>query len=362
MAFDRATGPGDSARARQERDEAQARFQITFDANPAPSMIVRLADQRVLEANPGLPEVTGRPNAEVKGRRIPELALFPNRDLGKFERIMENLRQGEATSKETLTVCSASQNDRVVQISAKAIELDAGTCGIFTFADVTELKHAQELFTQVFRLAPVPITLTDTQQHFTDVNESFEVLSGYARSEVVGRTSFELQLWSLPEDYRRIQNALTAHGEFHNLDLSLRTKGGDERHIIGSAKRLTVAGEQILLHIFYDVTARKRTESEMHQAIQSVMNDTTWFSRSLIEQLNRIHGGEEAETLEQVALSRREQEVLEHMAQGLSNQDIADALGLARQTVRNHIAVIYSKLNVHSRVEAVLWARERGLI
>ena len=171
-----------SAQARQERDEAQARFQITFDANPAPSMIVRLSDQRVLEANPGLPEITGRPNAEVKGRRVPELTLFPNRDSGKFERIMENLRQGEATSKETLSVCSASQGERVVQVSAKAIELDAGACGIFTFADVTELEHAQELFTQVFRLAPVPITLTDTRQHFTEVNESFEVLTGYARA------------------------------------------------------------------------------------------------------------------------------------------------------------------------------------
>ena len=359
MAAGKAAGTG-AAQARQERDEAQARFQITFDANPAPSMIVRLAEQRVLEVNPGLPEITGRPNAEIKGRRIPELRLFLNRDAGKFEHIVENLRQGKATSKETLAVCSTNQGERVVQVSAKAIELDAGACGIFTFTDVTELEHAQELFGQVFRLAPVPITLIDSNQHFTEVNESFEVLTGYSRAEVVGRSSLELQLWSSPKDRQRIRDALKAQGEFHNLDLSLRTKAGDERHIIGSAKPLTVAGERILLHIFYDVTERKRSESEMHRAIQTVMNDTTWFSRSLIEQLNRIHGGKETETLEQVALSRREQEVLELVAQGLSNQDIVATLGLAPQTVRNYIAVIYSKLNVHSRVEAVVWARERG--
>ncbi len=353
---------GGSVQARQERDEAQARFQIAFDANPAPAMIVRLSDQQVLETNPGLPEITGRPNAKVKGRRIPELRLFPNRDAGKFERIVENLRQGEATSKETLAVCSTSQGERVVQVSAKAIELDAGACGIFTFTDVTELEHAQELFAQVFKLAPVPITLLDTKQRLTEVNESFEVLTGYARSEVVGRSSRELQLWSSEGDQGRIQSALKAQGEFHNLDLSLRTKGGDERHIIGSAKPLTVAGERILLHIFYDVTERKRSESELHRAIQTVMNDTTWFSRSLIEQLNRIHVGGHAETLEQVALSRREQEVLVLVAQGLSNQAIAAELGIKVQTVRNHLAVIYSKLNVHSRVEAVVWARERGLV
>ena len=352
---------GGSAQARQERDEAQARFQIAFDANPAPAMIVRLSDQQVLETNPGLHEVTGRANTEVKGRRIPELALLAELDLGKFEGIVERLKRGEGTSKAVLVMLSADQNQRTVQVSAKPIELDAGACGIFTFADVTELEQAEELFAQVFRLAPVPITLIDTKQRLTEVNESFEVLTGYARSEVVGRSSRELQLWS-SGDQGRIQSALKAQGEFHNLDLSLRTKGGDERHIIGSAKPLTVAGERILLHIFYDVTERKRSESELHRAIQTVMNDTTWFSRSLIEQLNRIHGGGHAETLEEVALSRREQEVLALVAQGLSNQAIAAELGIKVQTVRNHLAVIYSKLNVHSRVEAVVWARERGLV
>ncbi len=355
-------GTDGSAQARQARDKAQARFQITFDANPAPAMIVRLSDQRVLEANPGLHEITGRPNAEVKGRCVPDLEFLTDVDLAKFGHILEHLKRGDGTSKATLVMLSAAQGKRTVQVSAKPIELDAGACGIFTFSDVTELEQAEELFAQVFGLAPVPITLIDTKQCLTEVNESFEVLTGYSRGEVVGRSSRELQLWSSPADRRRIQSALKAQGEFHNLDLSLRTKAGDERHIIGSAKPLTVAGEQILLHIFYDVTERKRSEGEMHRAIQTVMNDTTWFSRSLIEQLNRIRVNGEADTLEQVALSKREQEVLERLAQGLNNQDIAEVLGLAKQTVRNHIAVIYSKINVHSRVEAVVWARERGLV
>ena len=35
-------------------------------------------------------------------------------------------------------------------------------------------------------------------------------------------------------------------------------------------------------------------------------------------------------------------------------------LGLAPNTVRNHVATIYAKLDVHSRGEAIVWARERG--
>jgi DNA-binding CsgD family transcriptional regulator len=36
-------------------------------------------------------------------------------------------------------------------------------------------------------------------------------------------------------------------------------------------------------------------------------------------------------------------------------------LKLAPNTVRNHVATLYSKLDVHSRSEAIVWARERGL-
>ncbi|MGV8242255.1 response regulator transcription factor, partial [Pseudomonas aeruginosa] len=46
--------------------------------------------------------------------------------------------------------------------------------------------------------------------------------------------------------------------------------------------------------------------------------------------------------------------------QGLADKEIAKELGLAPNTVRNHVATIYAKLDVHSRGEAIVWARERG--
>jgi DNA-binding NarL/FixJ family response regulator len=52
-------------------------------------------------------------------------------------------------------------------------------------------------------------------------------------------------------------------------------------------------------------------------------------------------------------LSKREREVLEHLAQGIPYKEIADVLALSIDTVRIHIKGIYSKLHVHSRGEAV---------
>lgn len=60
-------------------------------------------------------------------------------------------------------------------------------------------------------------------------------------------------------------------------------------------------------------------------------------------------------------LSDRERETLDLLAQGLSNKDIATRLYLSEKTVRNYVSDIYTKLQVASRAEAVVKAREAGL-
>ncbi len=62
------------------------------------------------------------------------------------------------------------------------------------------------------------------------------------------------------------------------------------------------------------------------------------------------------------SLSDREREVLVALADGRSNPEIADVLGLSESTVRNHLTGIYAALGVQSAREAVAWAwRNRGV-
>jgi DNA-binding NarL/FixJ family response regulator len=60
-------------------------------------------------------------------------------------------------------------------------------------------------------------------------------------------------------------------------------------------------------------------------------------------------------------LTRREREVLELIASGMSNSGIAAKLGLSPNTISNHISSIFSKLQVESRAEAIVRARSAGL-
>jgi len=60
-------------------------------------------------------------------------------------------------------------------------------------------------------------------------------------------------------------------------------------------------------------------------------------------------------------LTNREREVLELVANGMSNKEIAQKLVISPKTVRNHVHNIFTKLHVNSRFQAIMLAREAGL-
>ncbi len=61
-------------------------------------------------------------------------------------------------------------------------------------------------------------------------------------------------------------------------------------------------------------------------------------------------------------LSPREMEILQHIAKGQSNKEVAYDLGISRQTVKNHMTSILRKLAVNDRTQAALYAVKRGWI
>lgn len=69
-----------------------------------------------------------------------------------------------------------------------------------------------------------------------------------------------------------------------------------------------------------------------------------------------------AEHTPEIALTSREQEVLELLGEGKSNREISAALTIAEGTVKLHLSNIFAKLDVNSRTEAVTLSLKRGLL
>ena len=66
--------------------------------------------------------------------------------------------------------------------------------------------------------------------------------------------------------------------------------------------------------------------------------------------------------LQRIGISKREHEVLELMAKGLSNQEIADKLFVSLNTIKTHSSNLFLKLEVSRRTQAIKKAKELGLI
>ena len=76
--------------------------------------------------------------------------------------------------------------------------------------------------------------------------------------------------------------------------------------------------------------------------------------------LRRVRG--EITTQSGPRLTRREQDVLEHVARGLGNKQIAVRLGISERTVKFHVSSVFTKLGASNRAEAVTRAAQAGLI
>lgn len=101
--------------------------------------------------------------------------------------------------------------------------------------------------------------------------------------------------------------------------------------------------------------------SAIPEAIREILAGETWLSRSVSRQLVSIVRGEKnAKT--GAHLTAREEEVLRLLGEGDTNKEIAAVLSTSERTIEFHVSNILEKLGVKSRVEAVVWGKEHGLL
>jgi DNA-binding NarL/FixJ family response regulator len=102
---------------------------------------------------------------------------------------------------------------------------------------------------------------------------------------------------------------------------------------------------------------------ETVRAIRSVASGEAIFSPKIAERLINYFGQSKSAPTPDVfpQLTQREHEILELIAQGLTNSAIAEHLVISPKTVRNHVSNIFGKLQVNDRSQAIIQARQAGM-
>ncbi len=110
---------------------------------------------------------------------------------------------------------------------------------------------------------------------------------------------------------------------------------------------------------------KRAAAQDLVQAVRAAAKGEAFLypsvARKVVEDyLKRVEAGEERERYD--GLTEREREILTLIAQGLSNQQIAEKLYISIKTVQTHRAHVLEKLGLHDRTELVRYAIRKGLI
>lgn len=348
--------------------EAEERFERSFNANPAPGLICRLDDHCFIRVNQGFIEMTGYSKEQVIGQTVEALGLFADCETG--DDALAKLTEGRVIRHREALVPLPDGGDRMVMVAGEPIAVQEEPCMLFTFADLdarrraqNALRQSEERFSKSFRQSPSAAAITKLDDFaFLEVNGAFLQLTGLSETELLGKAPSDLHLFVEVAQRRALEKLLRDNQPVHNIETRLSVKGDGFADCLVSAERVDINDQQTVIWSFQDVTERKRSEDELVEAIGSVMADTSWFGRSIVERLAAIRQksrGKQSDT-KLLDLTERERQILALICEGMSDAEMAGIVNLSKNTIRNHVSSLYSKIGVNRRTAAVAWARDRG--
>jgi PAS domain S-box-containing protein len=283
---------------------------------------------------------------------------------------MERLKENRTIPQMEARIPVLDGGKKFVIVAGEPINISDEACMLFTFADLDQLKNAEhalrqseERFSKSFQLSPVPLIITTLKElRITEINDAFHNLVGYADEEAIGRKATDLILWADKISQRQIEGAFEKTGCVNNVDLKIQTKEEVAVDCLVSAVTVTIGGELCVLWVIQDFSDRKRSEDELVAAIETVMEDTSWFSRTVVEKLAGLRGASQpSPSVELDELTNRERDILGLICQGQTDDEMSGGLGLSPNTIRNHVSSLFRKIGVRRRAAAIIWARERGV-
>ena len=140
------------------------------------------------------------------------------------------------------------------------------------------LKACEEKFLKIFQEGPLALLLTSVRDdRYIEVNDAFERITGWDRSEVIGRTPYDINLLVDPSQRVNAVTTLLAGGTFRNREVLARLKNGEIRTALVSTTLIEANGETCVLSLAEDITDLKRAQ-EATQIVERLSS----LSRKLI--------------------------------------------------------------------------------
>ena len=127
-----------------------------------------------------------------------------------------------------------------------------------------QLRASEERFQTAFYASPMAMAITTLAEgRYVDVNEAFERQMGYGRTELIGRTTLELNVWPSPADRAAMISRLQRERTLRDQNTQFRTKSGRLITTLYTVALISLAGQPCVLAAIEDITAQKQAEDAL---------------------------------------------------------------------------------------------------
>jgi diguanylate cyclase (GGDEF)-like protein/PAS domain S-box-containing protein len=294
-------GAEETSDARWLRDNEE-RYRASFD-QAAVGILHTSLQGRILKCNESFARIVGYSPEELVGSNFQEITPPEDRDGGKaaamhllsgevsnvsFEK--RYLRKNGSLTWVTLTI-SIQHNDegRPLFFLTLVQDINARKQAEELLAAAQEaLRVSEERYRTAFQMSLDSINLNRVSDGtYVDCNKAFLDTTGYAREEVIGHSSIELNVWEDPADRGKLVEMINRRGVCRNLEARFRKKNGEMYWGLMSASVIELEGVPCILSISRDISEVKTAQDEIrHLAFYDPLTELP-NRRLLLERLRQ---------------------------------------------------------------------------
>jgi PAS domain S-box-containing protein len=356
--------------------ESQEGYRGVFELTDVGAAQADPATGRFLHVNSKMCEITGYSEEELLGMTFLEITHPEDRqeDFERFRRMVRGEVPEYSAEKRYV-----DKDGRVmwVSVNARVLRNEIGQpLRTVAVIQITERKRAEEGLQS--QLDPIRTTETDgegpeevrillVEDHASFRQAAAIVFERETEFTVVG------QAGSLAEARQMLDGVDVAI-----IDLGLPDGYGGElikelrtvnSHVIALVLTASIDRVEIARAAEFGAAGILHKSADMNEVVNAVRRlraGETLLPLEEVVELLRFAGSQrdqEYEARQAIAqLTSREKEVLQALAEGLDGEEIAQRLRISTKTERNHIASIFAKLGVHSRLQALVFALRYGVV
>lgn len=263
-------------KAEDELRASEHKFREIFDSSLDYIVLLSLAEGRILDVNREFTRGLGYTREEALGKTTVELGVWTQRELRRsLDREVRN--HGLFRS---IEVKLRAKDGRILHcLSSAVVTQISDEHYIVVFArDISHLKEAERklkdseaTLRQIFDASTDGIALTDAETaEVLDVNRAFSELTGYAREEILGRTTRDMDFWDRPEEREHFHHRLGESGSVHNLEVDFRVKGGKRFPCLLSAVIISIRDRRCILTLARDISERREAERKLRESEETL--------------------------------------------------------------------------------------------